>query len=51
MKKGVGSISQRYRSGDPDTDPHQNAQNIVPDPYVFFLLDPDPYTSINRQTK
>jgi hypothetical protein len=22
MKKGVGSISQRYRSGDPD--PHQN---------------------------
>jgi hypothetical protein len=24
MKKGVGSISQRYRSGDPDPDPHQN---------------------------
>jgi hypothetical protein len=24
MKKGVGSISQRYGSGDPDPDPHQN---------------------------
>ncbi len=24
MKKEVGSISQRYGSGDPDPDPHQN---------------------------
>jgi hypothetical protein len=24
MKKGVGSNSQRYGSGDPDPDPHQN---------------------------
>jgi hypothetical protein len=24
MKKGVGSLSQRYGSGDLDPDPHQN---------------------------
>jgi hypothetical protein len=24
IKKGVGSISQRYGSGNPDPDPHQN---------------------------
>jgi hypothetical protein len=24
LKKGVGSISQRYGSGHPDPDPHQN---------------------------
>jgi hypothetical protein len=24
MKKGVGSIIQRYGSGDPEPDPHQN---------------------------
>jgi hypothetical protein len=24
LKKRVGSISQRYGSGDPDPDPHQN---------------------------
>jgi hypothetical protein len=38
MKKGVGSISQRYVSGDLDPDPHQN----VTDPQhwkkkIFFV--------------
>jgi hypothetical protein len=29
MKKGIvsGSISQRYGSGDPDPDPHQNVMD------------------------
>ncbi len=44
MKKGVGSISQRYGSVDPDPDPHQN----VTDPQRCFVhlqtedRDPDP---------
>ncbi len=33
MKKGVGFISQRYGSGDPDPDPHQN----VTDPQLWLL--------------
>ncbi len=41
LKKGVGSgvgsgsISQRYRSADPDLDPHQN----VSDPINFFSFE------------
>jgi hypothetical protein len=27
LKKGIGSISQRYGSRDPDPDPHQNVTN------------------------
>jgi hypothetical protein len=32
MKEGVGSISQRYLSRNPDPDPHQN----VTDPQHWF---------------
>ncbi len=33
MKKEVGSICQRYLSGDPDPDPHQN----FTDPQHWFI--------------
>jgi hypothetical protein len=37
LKKGVGSesISQRYGSGDPDRDPHQNVTNPQHCFYIF----------------
>jgi hypothetical protein len=28
LKKGVGSISQRYESADPNLDPHQNVTDL-----------------------
>jgi hypothetical protein len=36
MKKGLGSISQRYESGDLDPDPHQNLTD--PQQWLEFLL-------------
>jgi hypothetical protein len=36
MKKEVGSISQKYGSGDPDPDPHQNVTD--PQHYLEYSL-------------
>ncbi len=38
MKKGVGSISQRYGSGDPDLDPHQKSQILNTDSYLVLCV-------------
>jgi hypothetical protein len=38
LKKVVGSISQRYGSGDPDPDPHQNVKDPQHCMQLLFIL-------------